>query len=272
MADERSVRTGDLIRGIELDGYAVLPNVASEEQTQQVRTDLDALELDVATYSSAQVYRHDVQWQATRAVFDLIGCQPVLDFLSILFGDDLVFVSATYARTDPGYGGMALHTDGQPYGSNIFGMRGSCPVAVRVSFYLDDLTLDCAPLRVVPSSHLGLHYDANPYRRYLRHPDEVQVTCSARSAILINHRVFHAVGPNRSTRSRAVLAVCYRPSWAGPIRDLQPYTGKQLALIPDDVRPLFADPNTRVDNTIPNWATTLPTSATGLGTKRWGGP
>jgi hypothetical protein len=43
--------------------------------------------------------------------------------------------------------------------------------------------------RVVPHSHLSMHADANPYKRYESHPEEVMVPVAAGSAVLINLRV-----------------------------------------------------------------------------------
>ena len=68
---------------------------------------------------------------------------------------------------------------------------GSCPVLVRVLYYLDDLTREVSPFRVVPHSHLSLHADGNPYQRFASHPEEVMVPVKAGGAVLINHRVFH---------------------------------------------------------------------------------
>ena len=89
---------------------------------------------------------------------------------------------------------MPLHTDSHPYGSSILGARATSPVLVRILCYLDDLTPERAPLRVVPSSHLSLHRDAQPYQRYAGHPEEIRLTCQAEDAIAINQRVFHGAG------------------------------------------------------------------------------
>ena len=105
-------------------------------------------------------------------------------------------MSYAYARSEPGHPGISLHTDGQPWGSQIFGYEGSVPVLVRVLNYLEDLTLEVSPFRVVPRSHLSMHSDGNPYLRYESHPDEVMVPVKAGSAVLINHRVFHGNFPN----------------------------------------------------------------------------
>ena len=72
----------------------------------------------------------------------------------------------------------------------------------RSGNYLDDRAPDVAPLRVVPRSHLSMHPDANPYKRYPSHPDEVVVTAPAGTAVVINLALFHANGPNTGTRAR----------------------------------------------------------------------
>ena len=93
----------------------------------------------------------------------------------------MIFMHYGYARSEPGHPGISLHADGQPYGSKIFGFEGSCPVLIRVLYYLDDLIPEVSPFRVVPRSHLCLHADANPYTRYESHPEEVMVPCKAGS-------------------------------------------------------------------------------------------
>jgi Phytanoyl-CoA dioxygenase (PhyH) len=187
-----------------------------------------------------------------------------------VFGDEVVCLSVSYSRSDPGYPGMALHTDSHPYGSNILGLRGSSPILVRALIYLDDLTEDRAPLRVVPSSHLSLHADAIPYRRYAWHPAEIALTCRAGDAILMNQRLFHAAGANRSRTSRALLAISYRPAWAGPPVPGPEYEPELLDRLPPSARARFADQNRRLaDTTIVNWSPELPVGGTGLSPARW---
>ena len=167
-------------------------------------------------YSPHQRGRPDIQWEGGPAT-DLIAHEPTLEVLRTVFGDQVVFLSYGYDRSEPGTPGISLHTDGQPYGSKIFGMSGSCPVTIRVLYYLDDLTLDVSPFRVVPRSHLSLHAEANPYSRYPSHPEEVVVTCKAGAALFLNHRVFHGTLPNTGSHERSMLAIAYRPALGGAI-------------------------------------------------------
>ena len=171
-------------------------------------------------YSPHQRTQSDVQF-AAGAVTELIAHPPVIEFLRAALGPDLVFMHAHYAISAPGHPGMNLHTDSHPYGTSDWGYAFSAPRQVRVLYYLDDLTPDVAPLRVVPRSHLSMHPDANPYKRYPSHPDERVITAPAGTAVVINLALFHANGPNTGDASERddcnVIPPCLvRPERAGP--------------------------------------------------------
>ncbi len=259
-----------LVRQLELGGYTILPTLLDESQLRALRTAMESLPLRHSSYTDTQWFSHNVEWAASSPALAAIALPATLSFLQVLFADEVVCVSASYSRIEPGYPGMALHTDSHPYGSNILGLSGTSPVLVRILYYLDDLTAECAPLRVVPYSHLSLHADAMPYRRYLRHPEEVVLTCRAGQAIVINQRLFHAAGANASSASRAMFAVSYRPAWAGPTQAVPEPPAELIARLPEGVRRLFQDPNRRVsDTTIVNWSRGMPEDAPGLGPGRW---
>lgn len=261
---------GQRIRSLELRGYVVMPEVLSRDAVATLRSELDSLPLKAATYSDRQMYVHHVQWSNCVSAIETIADPKILSFLGELFGDDVLAISSTYARTDPQYPRMALHADSQPYGSNIFGAAASAPLSVRVLHYLDDLTTRRAPLLVVPYSHLGMHRDSCPYQRYKKHDEEVAITCRAGSAVIINQRLFHAVGANRSRTSRCVYAIGYRPAWAGPIAAVDEPDLAMLNRLPKHVRKLFASPNLRtVDTTMQNWSGDLRENPPGLGRTRW---
>ena len=78
---------------------------------------------------------------------------------------------------------------------------------VRVLYYLQDLTPEVSPFRVVPRTHLSMHADANPYKRYESHPGEVMIPTKAGSAVLINHKIFHGNYPNTGAYAREMLAI-----------------------------------------------------------------
>ena len=156
------------------------------------------------------------------------------------------------------------------YGSTIFGAKHTCPVMVRVLYYLDDLTPDVSPFRVIPRSHLSMHSDANPYHRYEGHPEEVMVTAKAGSAVLINYKVFHGNYPNRGGRAREMLALAYRPAWAGPLADVEDWDRDEVAKLPPAVRNYLGDRNTRrADIDVGNKPPNMRYEAPGIDPSRW---
>lgn len=270
--DWSQLTTPQRIKHLELEGYVVLPDLLTPEQVSRMKVELDRLPTIGTDYSENQRGHRDVQWSDSPTCIDVIALPAMLEFLRALFGDELICTSCVFALSRPGHPGIAIHTDAQPYGSAIFGMQASAPRLVRVLYYLDDLTPERSPLKVIPRSHLSLHADGNPYHRYLEHPEEVMVTCRAGSAAIINQTVFHANYPNRSQEDRRMLAIAYRPAWAGPIAEVEDWDPAKVARLPEHVRPLFKSLNTRkinfdVGNRPPNMATSAP----GISPSRWDG-
>ena len=267
--DWSTLSTGERIRQLEVEGYLLLPDLLDPDHIARLKAKTATFDTKAVDYSKNQRGRPGIQFDGGD-VTELIGHPPTLAFLRKLFGDEVIFMHYGYARSEPGHPGISLHADGQPYGSQIFGFEGSCPILVRVLYYLDDLIPEVSPFRVVPRSHLSLHAEGNPYKRYTKHPEEVMVTARAGSAVLIHHRVFHGNFPNVGDYAREMLAIAYRPAWAGPIDEIPGWNEHDLKTLPDDIRPLFADRNTRhwdyaSGNKPPNMAAEAP----GINPSRW---
>ena len=262
---------GQQLKMLEIEGYLVLPNVLSEDKVELLKKETSKIDTKAADYSDKQRTAQGLAFLGG-AITELIANPPTIAFLEKLFGDEIVVMSYAYARSEPGHPGISLHTDGQPWGSKIFGYEGSSPVLVRVLNYLEDLTLDVSPFRVVPRSHLSLHSDGNPYLRYESHPDEVKVPVKAGSAVLINHKVFHGNFPNTGDYAREMLAIAYRPAWGGPIQPVESWPEEGVKKLPDHIRRLFKDKNTRKGdfdggNKPPN----MKSEAPGIDVQRWSG-
>jgi hypothetical protein len=268
--DWSQLSLGQQIYQLEVEGYLVLPDLLTPDHLTQLKRETQQLNTFGLDYSDKQQVKPKVQFVGG-AITDLIAHPPTIAFLQMLFGDEIVFMSYAYARSEPGHPGISLHTDGQPYGSQIFGYEGSCPFLVRVLYYLDDLTPEISPFRVVPRSHLSFHADANPYKRYAAHPEEVMVTAKAGSAVLINHKVFHGNFPNVGANPREMLAIAYRPAWAGPVvQQVEAWNADDLATLPDAVRIFFLDRNIRHwDFGGSNKPANMASEAPGINPSRW---
>ena len=265
-----SLNRAQQFRSIELDGFAVVPDLLSEELMEEIREETSRVPTTAVDYSEHQRYFSDVQWTDSLHATSVIALPATVEFLEELLGDKLICTSSSYVESRPGHPGISIHTDAQPYGSKIFGIASSSPCLVRVLYYLDDLTPECSPFKVIPRSHLSLHSDANPYNKYLSHDDELMVTCRAGSAVIINQKVFHGNFPNYSDRIRRMFAIAYRPAWAGPIDEVPERDPEQVAGLPPAVRKYFRSLNTRrIEFDFPNRPDNLARHAAGISPGRW---
>ena len=265
-----SLSRPEQIRHLELEGYVVIPDLLSPAQIDDICQEMDCLTTEPVDYSPYQRVATHVQWTESPQAIRALALPVMIDLLTELMGDDLICTSVGYACSEPGHPGIAIHTDSQPYGSQIFGVQASSPCLVRVLYYLDELTPLCSPFKVIPRSHLSLHADAVPYKRYLSHDDEVMVTCKAGSAVIINQKVFHGNFPNHSDQNRRMLAIAYRPAWAGPIAEVPEWDQKKVAQLPAEVGELFQSPNTRrIEYDVPNRPNDMGRSAAGISPRRW---
>jgi ectoine hydroxylase-related dioxygenase (phytanoyl-CoA dioxygenase family) len=268
--DWTALDTRARIRHLELEGYVVFPPLLAAEQVAAIRAELDRLPTVGTDYSENQRGYSDVQWTDSPASIDLIAQPTIVDFLETLFGDQLICTSCVFALSRPGHPGIAIHTDAQPYGSKIFGLQSSAPRLVRVLWYLDDLSPERSPLLVIPRSHLSLHSDSNPYKRYAAHPEAKMICCPAGSAAIINQSIFHANYPNTSRLDRRLLAIAYRPAWAPPIAEVPERPAEKVAALPPHVRRLFGSLNTRnFDFEVPNRPANMANEAPGINPSRW---
>ena len=258
------------IAAVELEGYVVIPNLLSAEQIEKIGTELDTLTTVPRDYTTQLRGSSDGPWPECPETARVIVVPAMIEFLSALFGDTLICTSCLYDLSLPGHPGIAIHTDSQPYGSQIFGLQASSPVLARVLYYLDDLTPQRAPFKVIPRSHLSMHRDGLPYNRYLAHAGEQMVTCTAGSAAVINQKVFHGNYPNYSNQRRRLLAIAYRPAWAGPIAEVPERDADRIGRLPAEVQPLMGSLNTRdIDFNVPNRPDDLGTDANGIHPDRW---
>jgi hypothetical protein len=231
------------IRHLEVEGFVVLPEVLDAGQIAELKAATADLPMEHKDYSEAQTYHHEPQC-ASGAVAELIGYPPIVEFLQTLMGPDIVFTHGLFTRTLAGSPGISMHTDGQPFGSSIFGYEGSSPRLLRVLYYLDDLQPERAPFRLIPRSHLSFHAEANPYVRYISHPQEITICPKAGSVVMIPALLFHGTHPNRDTAPRELIQFGYRPAWAGPVQPMEEWDATWVASAPEVARPFLQSRNT----------------------------
>ena len=240
--DFATMSRAEQIRHLEVEGYLVLPSIIPEDIVSKIKEELADVEMGHTSYSTQQTRATTQPQWSSRAVAELIGFPPMVEFLNDLMGPDIVFTRGFFQRTLSGCPGISMHTDGQPHGSDLFGYEGSCPRLLRVLFYLDELTPDRAPFRLIPRSHISFHAEASPYVRYKSHPEEITLVVPAGSAVLVPSLLLHGSHPNRDPRPRELLQFGYRPTWAGPIQPVEEWgsrTGRECARHRQTVPPKF---------------------------------
>ena len=261
---------GEQIRHVEVEGYVVLPSLLTPEIIAKLKSEMFDAEMAHTSYSTAQTRAVTQPQWTSRTAAELIGYPPLIEFLNDLLGSDIVFTRGFFQRSLNGCPGISMHTDGQPHGSNLFGYEGSCPRLLRVLYYLDDLTAQRAPFRLIPRSHLSFHADASPYARYKSHPEEITLVVPAGSAVIIPSLTLHGSHPNLDPRPRELLQLGYRPAWAGPIQPVEEWDADLVAAAPEISQPILQSHNT----TGQNWEQEhkpvgMKTEAPGINPSRW---
>ena len=267
--DYSSLSLGERIRRFEVEGYVALPGMLDADHIGRLKTELAGAPMGVKDYSDGQTYHQQPQWYSS-AVCALIGHPPVVEFLQELMGPDLVFTRGSFTRTLPGAAPISMHTDGQPFGSSLFGFEGSSPRLLRVLYYLDDLPEARAPFRIIPRSHLSFHAEANPYVRYTSHPQEKTLLLSAGTALVFPVNIFHGIHPNRDSVPREMIQFGYRPTWAGPVQEMEEWDAEKVAAAPAAARPFLQSLNTTgFDWQQPHKPEGMKNQAPGIDPSRW---
>jgi len=268
--DFSSISRPEQIRRLEVEGYVVFPEILGAERIAQIKSELLEAEMGHTSYSVNQTRSvAQPQW-ISRAVAELIGYPPMIDFLKDILGAEIVFTRGFFQRTLPSSPGISLHTDGQPHGSDLFGYEGSCPRLLRVLYYLDELTEERAPFRLVPRSHLSFHAEASPYVRYSSHPEEITLVVPAGSAVVVPSMLLHGSHPNSDSRPRELVQLGYRPAWAGPIQPVDEWDPELVANAPEIAIPFLNSLNTSAAQWVqPHKPTGMRDEAPGINPSRW---
>lgn len=269
--DFTSMVRAEQIRHFEVEGYVVFPSILKPDVIARLKRELAGAEMSHTSYSVNQTRSVTQPQWLSRAVGELIGYPPMIEFLTDLMGPDIVFTRGFFQRTMPGSPGISMHTDGQPHGSNLFGFEGSCPRLLRVLYYLDELTVERAPFRLLPRSHLSFHAQASPYVRYKSHPEEITVIVPAGSAVVVPSLLLHGSHPNKDPLPRELVQLGYRPAWAGPIQPIEEWDPELVKGAPDIARPFLQSPNTTGQAwEQPHKPEGMKTEAPGINPSRWG--
>jgi ectoine hydroxylase-related dioxygenase (phytanoyl-CoA dioxygenase family) len=206
---------------LDRDGLCVIEGVLDPRGIERVRKALhDGVARDEAQGVQLRGFPFDPDTHNLR-VFDLIGKNPAfvelvehpiaLDLVRHLIGEPFLLSNFSANVTAPGSGAMGMHAD-QGY---VPAPWPPYPMAINVAWTLDDFTEANGATRFVPGSHRKDHGPDSS----LGAADSVPIECPAGSIFVMDARVWHQTGPNRTAdQTRAGLFAYYirpflRPQW-----------------------------------------------------------
>lgn len=137
---------------------------------------------------------------------ELIEHPPILDRHKAIFGNQVQLLQYDLLRQGPGSNSAARawHRD--------FSFPGDRPLSINTILYLDDMTEDRGPTRVVPGSH---RRETGPPLDCREKPIEGEQVVYARAgdAVFINSAIWHTGGRNRTNGPRRAIYLYYGYWW-----------------------------------------------------------
>ena len=192
-------------------GYLHVKNALEGGHLALIQSEFDRVwELEKPPVSQRKLLKH-------RAFLDLICHAPILERHQAIFGPQTQLLQYDLLRqearntTMPEY---AWHRD--------FTMRGDFPLSINTILYLNDITEETGPTRVVPGSQRGTE-KPSPSQASGPIEGQISVYANAGDAVFINSAIWHTGGRNHSDGLRRGIYLYYGYWWLkryGADRDL----------------------------------------------------
>ncbi len=133
---------------------------------------------------------------------------PFIDLLTRIVGDDLQMLDLQLLEFAPKATHVGAVSTGTREWHTDITFYSSLPISVNVGVYLTDMSPEKGPLYVIPGSHLW-HREPTAAEVVAAHPEEVQVSVSAGTAVAFDAQLWHTGSKNLSeTPRRALFAYC----------------------------------------------------------------
>ena len=193
---------------LERDGYAVVPDVLSDDEIGAVRDAL-APHFGVGMHGRNPFEGFDTQrvycLVAKSRAFDRLILDPqMLDVSERVLGPNFLLTATLAIKLEPGESAQDFHYDDIFY--RLPRPRPTCSVSTL--WAVDEFTPDNGATLVYPGSHQW--GDDRP--REL--PDVVTATMTAGSVLVYYGTLVHAGGENRSNGNRLGISIQYAAAWA----------------------------------------------------------
>jgi len=198
-------------------GYTIVEGLYDEPQMQSWREEVLRLEA-----ASTGVYAPPRSWwfgnmleRSPALMWPTVSNSTILDFAEQVVGpfvqlDNLTLAAFPSVSDDEAKGKVSRwHRDrwGRMPSGNY-----ERPLSMNAICYLQDLTDDYGPLRVIPGSHVN-PVTLTEKERELPHADEVLVHMKAGDVVLTHSGLLHSGTSNMSGKRRFFFSVFYNISW-----------------------------------------------------------
>jgi ectoine hydroxylase-related dioxygenase (phytanoyl-CoA dioxygenase family) len=197
-----------VIAQIERDGYAVVPGALDAGRVAALRAELEAaVHADLAAFAEEEARTgraHPDRWMVHNAMLRgrelalMLEHELMHAYFSRFLGDKCIL----YA-----YQTSSLPPHGDNYSNRIHvdspRLIPGYPTNLGALFPLDDLTVENGATEVLPGSHERL----DPPDLAVFERNAVRLLCPAGSMLLLNSRLWHRGGVNRTDRARHMLTI-----------------------------------------------------------------
>lgn len=218
-------------------GFTVFEKLYSDEQVQAWRDTFKRLQNEnVDTGKPMSWWYGDMCERAPDVMLPAVANPMLLDFAETVMGPFVQLDNLTLAgfpsvtREEAGDRVTGWHRDrwGKVPTEGVY----ERPNAINAIAYLQDLTPEYGPLRVVPGSHrksLTMQGEEGSRSR----PDEIVLSLRAGDVVLIHNCLAHSGTPNTSGQTRYFFSVYYNLTW---LRTTDNHSGQNIAKIVAEAR------------------------------------
>jgi ectoine hydroxylase-related dioxygenase (phytanoyl-CoA dioxygenase family) len=215
------------VAAIAADGYTIVPGAIEPELVEELATDLDRLERELAVMPATNAFEGVNTWRiynllARGPMYETIPVhQNVLPIVDRVLDPGCLVSSLSSIAIGAGESAQPIHADDQL----IPLPKPHPPTVCNTMWALTDFTADNGATRIIPGSHLR---DRSP--DFGRDYDTIPAVMSKGSVLVWHGSLWHGGGANRTDERRVGIAMNY---CAGYIRQQE---NQQLGIPTDVVR------------------------------------
>jgi hypothetical protein len=191
------------------DGYCLAPSCLTEETIEVCRAYLRH-----ASPAQGRTAVYNLFEQNPDLALALVSAPAIIDLCEAVMGpfvqlDGLALVGLARAEHRPVAG---WHRD--PWGQVPRSAAFERPLAINVLIYLQDLTDDIGPFRVIPGSHREPDMVIAAAGRRQPHPREHRIHARVGEVLFVHNNVIHSgTPPAVHIAERSFISIFYNHSW-----------------------------------------------------------